>query len=183
MVSYTGVNRIMTSPDGVNWTLRTNPAGANWREVVYGNGQFVAVPDWNNGANGVMTSPDGVNNVAIPISLHQRQQPRDLELADSLGVGGLSVYLAPEGASRRALDSLAHGKPVLVSRPSSLAGIVERTGCGLVFDPTVDDLHSAIRQLSDAYDQYQPHCHRVVRDHFCSSIFRERYHELYETMS
>ncbi|MDQ3812111.1 MAG: hypothetical protein M3336_17660, partial [Chloroflexota bacterium] len=32
----------------------------------------------------------------------------DLALADSLGVAAISVYVAPDGASRRALDSLAH---------------------------------------------------------------------------
>lgn len=53
-----GGNNVMTSPDGITWTLRTSPS-KNWQSVTYGNGLYVAV------ANGfvtdsVMTSPDGI---------------------------------------------------------------------------------------------------------------------------
>lgn len=56
-------NRVMTSPDGITWTIRTTPAGDNvWAAITYGDGKFVAVgaPNVNN-ANSVMTSPDGIN--------------------------------------------------------------------------------------------------------------------------
>ncbi len=33
----------MTSPDGINWTIRTSAADNNWRVVTYGNGLFVTV--------------------------------------------------------------------------------------------------------------------------------------------
>jgi hypothetical protein len=52
-------NRIMTSPDGINWTLRISPADHNWKSVTYGEGLFVAVA--STGTNRVMTSPDGIN--------------------------------------------------------------------------------------------------------------------------
>ena len=52
-------NRVMTSPDGINWTLRTSAADNAWRSVAYGNGLWVAVS--NSGKeNRVMTSPDGI---------------------------------------------------------------------------------------------------------------------------
>ena len=56
-ISGTG-NRVMTSPDGITWTIRTS-ADNNWWSVCYGNGLFVAVADTGTG-NRVMTSPDGI---------------------------------------------------------------------------------------------------------------------------
>jgi hypothetical protein len=55
--SYSVVNRVMTSPDGVTWTARSAPS-SEWRSVTYGNGTFVAVA--GTGTNRVMTSSDGV---------------------------------------------------------------------------------------------------------------------------
>jgi hypothetical protein len=60
-VSFTGTgNRVMTSPDGINWTPRSSAADNTWRSVTYGNGLFVAVSTSGTG-NRVMTSPDGIN--------------------------------------------------------------------------------------------------------------------------
>lgn len=51
---------VVTSPDGLTWTPRTNPdATATWRSVTWASGVgFVAVAD--SGTNRVMTSTDGV---------------------------------------------------------------------------------------------------------------------------
>ena len=54
-----GGQRVMTSPDGINWTLRTVQA-ANWSAVCYGNGLFVAVANAGNAGTFLMTSPDGI---------------------------------------------------------------------------------------------------------------------------
>lgn len=59
-ISFSGTDRVMTSPDGVNWTIRTSPADNEWRSVTYGNGLFVSVGHTGTGDQ-VMTSPDGVN--------------------------------------------------------------------------------------------------------------------------
>jgi hypothetical protein len=51
-------DRVMTSPDGINWTARSG--SGDWSSITYGNGLFVAVA--NSGtSNRVMTSPDGIN--------------------------------------------------------------------------------------------------------------------------
>jgi glycosyltransferase involved in cell wall biosynthesis len=85
-------------------------------------------------------------------------------------------------APHSALDSLAHGKPVLISRPSSIAGLIERSQCGVVFDATSDSLIAAIRQLMTHYDQYQGNCHVTIKDCFSKTFFLESYREMYETM-
>ncbi|KKN24056.1 hypothetical protein LCGC14_0898800 [marine sediment metagenome] len=57
-----GNNQVMTSPDGINWTIRTAVAGAGlWHSIAWspGLGLFAAVA--YGGANRVMTSPDGIN--------------------------------------------------------------------------------------------------------------------------
>ena len=47
-------NRVMTSPDGITWTIRTSP-DSGWTSVAYGDGLFVAVSYTGTG-NRVMTS-------------------------------------------------------------------------------------------------------------------------------
>lgn len=57
-VAATGdANRVMTSPDGITWTIRTAAAADNWVSIAFGGGLFVAVA----AATGtVMSSPDGI---------------------------------------------------------------------------------------------------------------------------
>jgi glycosyltransferase involved in cell wall biosynthesis len=81
-----------------------------------------------------------------------------------------------------ALDSLAHGKPVLSSRPTSIAGVVARNRCGVVFEPAVEDLREAILHLRDNYDLYQANCHSTVESQFSRHVFLERYRRLYGSM-
>ena len=59
-VSTAGPNdQVQTSPDGITWTIRTNPVSASWSGVTWGNGIFVAVAS-NGFPNQVQTSPNGV---------------------------------------------------------------------------------------------------------------------------
>lgn len=52
--STTGTNSIMTSKDGINWSL-VAVTGYNWNDVTYGNGKFVVVGD-----SYVTISTDGI---------------------------------------------------------------------------------------------------------------------------
>lgn len=60
-VAFNGTNRVMTSPDGINWTSQSSPA-QGWQAVVWAPslGLFVAVHS-GGGTSGAMTSPDGIN--------------------------------------------------------------------------------------------------------------------------
>jgi uncharacterized delta-60 repeat protein len=53
-----GTNNIQTSPDGINWTLRTGATSGLWSSITYGSGLFVAV-EYN--STNIQTSPDGIN--------------------------------------------------------------------------------------------------------------------------
>lgn len=80
------------------------------------------------------------------------------------------------------LHSLAHGKPLLVSRAASIAGIVERHRCGVVFDPTIRSLCGAIQQLSSNYDDFQANTLATLNRKFTPDGFIERYGKLYESL-
>ena len=56
----TSGGRVITSSDGINWTLQTSVPDRQWSSVTYGNGLFVAVCD-RSCDESVMTSPDGIN--------------------------------------------------------------------------------------------------------------------------
>ena len=55
-VSATGSgDRVMTSPDGITWTIRSSAAANSWYSVTFGNNLFVAVSNTGSGDR-VMTS-------------------------------------------------------------------------------------------------------------------------------
>jgi hypothetical protein len=66
-VANGGGNRVITSPDGISWTLRNASDNNDWQSVAYGNGKFVAVA--NTGTNRVMYSTDGISWTGLPINL------------------------------------------------------------------------------------------------------------------
>ena len=55
-------NRVMTSPDGVTWTLQSDPYNDLWQDIAWSPtlGLFAAVGRVATGP-GIMTSPDGIN--------------------------------------------------------------------------------------------------------------------------
>ncbi|WP_447971738.1 glycosyltransferase [Nitrospira sp. M1] len=80
------------------------------------------------------------------------------------------------------IESLAWGKPVLVSAPSSLAPLVAKFQCGLVFEPNVESLKTAIQQLIKNYDDYAVNCHPVIEKNFSKETFVAKYQQLYLDM-
>jgi hypothetical protein len=80
------------------------------------------------------------------------------------------------------LLSLAHGRPLLISRPTSLSAIVERERCGAVFEPTISGLCEATRLLQASYGDYQRNAQPTVTTHFSKAAFIERYAALYHEL-
>lgn len=78
-----------------------------------------------------------------------------------------------------ALESLAAGKPLIVSTKTELAKIVLEYKCGVVFEPTVDDLQQAVEKLQKNYDIYQQNCRKTAKKLFSKKIFLQKYKELY----
>ncbi|MES2216453.1 MAG: tail fiber domain-containing protein [Patescibacteria group bacterium] len=59
-----GTSRIMTSPDGINWTSRTVPEANNWAGIVWSPQKNIFVAVSSDGTNRVMTSYDGITWVS-----------------------------------------------------------------------------------------------------------------------
>jgi hypothetical protein len=98
--------RVMTSPDGLNWTSRTTPLDCDltWTSVTFGNGSFVAVS--NNGSTGrVMRSIDGINWTLIPTSSSINSIPWN-----SITFGnGIFVAVSSTGPTRGIMFSVDGG--------------------------------------------------------------------------
>jgi hypothetical protein len=62
-----GGNRVITSPDGISWTLRNASDNNSWQSIAFGNGKFVAIAI--GGTNPVMYSTDGINWTGLNINL------------------------------------------------------------------------------------------------------------------
>ncbi len=82
-----------------------------------------------------------------------------------------------------ALESLAAGKPVLVSTKTGLAGIIGKYKCGVVFDPTVEDLQRAVTELQKHYSAYQKNCRKTAEKLFSKEIFLQKYEDLYKKIT
>ena len=65
-VANGGGNRVVTSPDGISWTLRNAAANNDWQSVAFGNNKFVAIS--SNGTNRTMYSSDGINWTSIAVT-------------------------------------------------------------------------------------------------------------------
>jgi len=78
-----------------------------------------------------------------------------------------------------AIESLAAGKPILVSSKVEMAKIVERERCGIVFEPNPESLAKAIEELKKRYDFYQKNCRKTAEKYFSQDRFIEKYEQVY----
>lgn len=84
---------------------------------------------------------------------------------------------------RSGLESLAHGKPVLLSHLVSIAPDVAREEAGVAFEPTIEGLKAAILQLQRDYPAYQANTQRYIAENFSPVTHLERYRLLYRTIA
>lgn len=79
------------------------------------------------------------------------------------------------------IESLAAGKPVIVSRCIPMTGYVERTGCGKIvenIDPT--SILAAVESLVDEYDSLQKAARGVGQNEFAQQEMIASYQRVYE---
>ena len=82
---------------------------------------------------------------------------------------------------RSGLESLAHGKPLLLSHLVSIALDVTRARAGVAFEPTIAGLKAGILQLQAEYSAYQANTQRYIADKFSPAVHLELYRQLYRT--
>lgn len=80
------------------------------------------------------------------------------------------------------IESLAAGKPVLVSDKVSIAYLIEQEQCGIVFPPEKGALVAAIHELKKNYRTYQQHARRCAEKYFSKDTFLAQYESLYNAL-
>ncbi len=83
---------------------------------------------------------------------------------------------------RSGLESLAHGKPLLVSNLVSISKSVAESQAGVTFEPTIMGLKSAITQLQQDYAAHQASAQPYIARNFSPATHLERYQRLYRTI-
>jgi glycosyltransferase involved in cell wall biosynthesis len=79
------------------------------------------------------------------------------------------------------LDSLAAGKPVLVSRSIPMADYVEQTGCGeVVANVTPADILAAVETLAGHYETRQQVARQVGQRDFSQQVMLASFRQVYE---
>jgi glycosyltransferase involved in cell wall biosynthesis len=79
------------------------------------------------------------------------------------------------------LDSLAAGKPILVSRAIPMADYVKRSGCGKVVEAvTPEGVLAAVEALASEYEGLQQAAQRVGRRDFSQEALLDSFREVYE---
>jgi len=128
---------IMTSPDGITWTRRSEPASLENKalvDVTYSSavGLFVAVG--NNLTNRVMTSPDGITWTArsYPVENAWRSvyYGNGVYVAVAASGTGNRVMTSPDGINWTSQTSAADNEWLRVTYGGTLFVAVSRTGSG-----------------------------------------------------
>jgi|GEM_PF-3046851 len=97
-VANGGTNRVMTSRDGISWSVPATPAiDKSWSSVTYGNGIFVAVADGGT-SNRIMRSTDGTNWAL-------QSSPADNIWSSVTYGNGMFVAVAASGTGNRVMTS------------------------------------------------------------------------------
>jgi glycosyltransferase involved in cell wall biosynthesis len=85
-------------------------------------------------------------------------------------------------APRSGLESLAHGKPLLASHHLAIAPTLAESGAGVVFEPTVPGLESAVRRLRSDYAAIQPQGQPYIRHNYSPVRHLDLYRRLYQSV-
>jgi glycosyltransferase involved in cell wall biosynthesis len=94
----------------------------------------------------------------------------------------VAPFTAPHGLKvcpTSLIESLALGRPVLVSTACGMAGLVEDEHCGVVHPPTVDGLVQGIGRLRADYQDFAARSRIAAERHFDLDVCVNRYAALY----
>jgi len=64
------------------------------------------------------------------------------------------------------MESIAVGRPVIVSKSLRISDIVEKTKCGITIEPNVEELVNAFEEVIRKYDLYQAGCLFAAKKYF-----------------
>ena len=127
-----GPGNVMTSPDGITWTLQTSAPNDGWHTVAYGGGIFVSAS--YTGTGNVMTSPDGITWTMRPSGMtnkwHSVTYGDGLFVAVAVDGTGNRVMTSPDGITWTSRTSAADNAWHSVTYANGLFVAVAYTGTG-----------------------------------------------------
>lgn len=77
------------------------------------------------------------------------------------------------------IESLAAGKPVLVSSQTGVAEIIRKEACGVVFEPVQKSFLVALAELRKNYWRYQKNCRTTAEKYFSQEQFLKKHEQVY----
>lgn len=113
---------------------------------------------------------------------------RDVEnMTDVYNAAHATVCLYAKGFGKSCpqsiIESLACGRPVLITGSCGVAAVVEGSGAGVVVEPSVDEVIRGIRQLAGSIGQYGEAARAAAVKHFDVDVFCGRYRDLYRELA
>lgn len=78
------------------------------------------------------------------------------------------------------IESLAAGKPVIVTDRIPISMIIEREGCGTVVSPTKEGILNGIEELRLKYPKYQKNCIPTAKKYFSQKRLLNDYLTIYQ---
>lgn len=78
------------------------------------------------------------------------------------------------------IESLAAGKPVLVSDKVGIANIIKKERCGVIFKPNKESLIKAVHELKKNYNKYQKNARKCAEKYFSKEKFIKEYVQIYK---
>jgi hypothetical protein len=144
-VSRTGTgNRVMTSPDGINWTTRSSE-DSDWYSVTWSPELYLFVAVANGGTNQVMTSSDGITWTARSvlsagwqkviwapeISIFMAVSTSDVIITSHDGILWRSRSVLPTGGIHRTLAWSPEISAFIIAAASGLGDRVRISNFGL----------------------------------------------------
>lgn len=77
------------------------------------------------------------------------------------------------------LESLAAGKPVLISSRTGITNLIKKEKCGVVFEPEPESLIKAVKEIKKNYRKYQKNCRKTAERYFSEKLFIKGYGKIY----
>jgi glycosyltransferase involved in cell wall biosynthesis len=77
------------------------------------------------------------------------------------------------------IESLACGRPLLVSNQVGIADLIEQEHCGVIFPPNIDAAENAVRKLQYNYEDYVINAQPTALKYFSVKTFLDAYESLY----
>jgi glycosyltransferase involved in cell wall biosynthesis len=132
----------------------------------------------------------GANRLA---AIAQRNAPANVHMSTALQPDMANLFQATDATIAPFLqtndmkicptslvESLASGRPLLVSTNVGLADLVRDEGAGQVFEPAADALCDAVNALRCDYQQQAANARRTAERHFDVRACHHQYEELYQ---